>query len=167
MSSRTSSGVAFRRRLQRIELMLTLLPEPVCPATRRWGIAPRSSTIGAPATSRPSATVSLDGEPRKIAVSTTSRSETRPTAMFGTSIPTTLLPGIGASMRSVRAASASARLSLSDSTRDRRMPGAIFSSYRVTTGPGVTSTTLAAMLKCASVCSMTSALLRISLLVPA
>jgi hypothetical protein len=72
--------------------------------------------------------VSFEGDPRKIAVSTTSRSDTRPTARFGTSMPTTLLPGIGASMRSVRAASASARLSLSDSTRDSSTPGAIFSS---------------------------------------
>ncbi len=84
--------------------------------------------IGEPATSRPSATVSFEGDCLKVVVSTTSRSDTRPTAMLGTSIPTTLFPGMGASMRSVRAARASERSSFSASMRDSFTPAAGFSS---------------------------------------
>ena len=128
ISKRTSSGVAFSSRLQRIDEIETLFPDPVCPATRRCGIAARSSTMGEPATSRPSATVSFDPDCLNTLVSTTSRSDTRPTAMFGTSMPTTLFPGMGASMRSVRAASASARSSFSASIRESFTPAAGFSS---------------------------------------
>jgi hypothetical protein len=40
---RTSFGVACMRRLVMRALMQTLLPEPVAPATRRWGIFARST----------------------------------------------------------------------------------------------------------------------------
>ena len=70
-------------------------------------------------------------------------------------------------MRSVRAASASDRSSLSDSMRESFTPAAGFSSYRVTTGPTVASTTLAEMPKCDSVSSMIAALRWISLGPPA
>ena len=164
--SRTSSGVACMSRLVMIELMQTLLPEPVCPAISRWGSFARLVTIGDPATSRPRATVSFDSPDRNSALSATSRSETRPMARFGISIPTTLLPGMGASIRRLRAASPSARSSASDSIRLSLTPAAGLSSYRVTTGPTNTSATVALMPKLARVSSMTR-LLRRSSSVPA
>jgi hypothetical protein len=53
MRNRTSSGVALKRMLQIIALMETLFPDPVDPATRRWGILPRSTAKGSPAISFP------------------------------------------------------------------------------------------------------------------
>ena len=41
-------------------LMATDLPEPVVPATKTWGILPKSATTGTPAMSLPMASVSLD-----------------------------------------------------------------------------------------------------------
>jgi hypothetical protein len=41
-------------------LMPTDLPEPVVPATSRWGILARSATTGLPAMSLPSETVTGD-----------------------------------------------------------------------------------------------------------
>ena len=41
--SRTSSGLACMRMLVMSALMHTLLPEPVAPATSRWGIFARST----------------------------------------------------------------------------------------------------------------------------
>src|SRR5438105_10924191 len=70
--SRTSSGVALMSRLQMIELIDTLLPDPVWPAMRRCGSFARSATIGEPDTSRPSATVSFELASLNIAVSATS-----------------------------------------------------------------------------------------------
>ena len=108
--------------------MQTLFPDPVCPAIRRCGSFARSVTIAPPATSFPSATVSFDGDPLNSALSATSRTETRPIARLGISIPTTLLPGIGASIRSVRAARASERSSASASIRESLTPAAGLSS---------------------------------------
>ncbi len=126
--SRTSSGVALMSRLQMTELIDTLFPEPVCPAMRRCGSFARSATIGEPDTSRPSATVSFELASLNIAVAATSFRVTIPIARFGTSIPTTDFPGTGASMRNVRAASASERSLSSDSMRESFTPAAGFSS---------------------------------------
>ena len=75
---------------------------------------------------------------------------------FGISIPTALLPGIGASMRRERAARAIARSSARPSIRLTLMSGAGWTSYWVTTGPAFRPTTLAGIPKLASLRTMIS-----------
>ncbi len=60
MMKRTSSGDALYRRLVIMPLTATDLPEPVVPATSRWGILDRFTLTGAPLMSLPSATCSFD-----------------------------------------------------------------------------------------------------------
>jgi hypothetical protein len=60
MMSFTSSGVALKSSEQIMALTLTLLPEPVVPATRRCGILARSKTIGVPTMSLPRTIASFD-----------------------------------------------------------------------------------------------------------
>ena len=71
-------------------------------------------------------------------------------SMFGISRPTTCLPGIGASIRIVRAASAIARSSASASIRLTLIDGSGSTSYWVTTGPAFQRVTWLGMLKLAS-----------------
>ena len=92
-------------------LTMTLLPEPVAPAMSRCGIFARSTAWALPATSRPSANVSVEPDALKSTSSRIRRRATMLKSLFGISIPTALLPGIGASIRRVRAASAIARSS--------------------------------------------------------
>ncbi len=49
----TSVGVALYNMLITIAFIATLLPEPVAPATRRWGIFDKSATTGVPNISLP------------------------------------------------------------------------------------------------------------------
>ena len=111
MTKRTSSGDACIRMQAMIELMQTLLPLPVAPAIKRWGILARSVTLGSPETLFPSASVKRDRMAARLngADSTTLRSVTSAAVRLGTSIPTNGLPGTGDSMRSDGAASASAK----------------------------------------------------------
>ena len=142
-----SSGVALHSRLVISALTITLLPEPVAPAISRWGILARSTAIALPATSRPSANVSVEPEPRKSTSSRIRRSATTLNSLLGTSMPTALLPGIGASIRMLRAASAMDRSSDSASIRLTLMCGAGWTSYWVTTGPALRPTMRASMSK--------------------
>ena len=96
-------------------LTMTLLPEPVAPAMSRCGILARSTALATPATSRPSAKVSFDSDAVNSTSSRTRRRGTALKSLFGTSMPTALLPAIGASIRSECAARAMARSS------DRRL----------------------------------------------
>ena len=64
---------------------------------------------------------------------------------LGTSIPTTPLPGIGATMRIDMACSAMVRSSARPAMRLILMPGAGENSYMVMTGPGQISTTSPSM----------------------
>ena len=73
-------------------------------------------------------------------------------------MPTALLPGIGASIRSERAARAIARSSDSASIRLTLTSGAGWTSYWVTTGPALRPTILAGMPKPASFLTMISSL---------
>ena len=82
-----------------IALMHTDLPLPVWPAISIWGIFARSQMIGVPVRSLPSATVRIDLAFCIRSLDSTSRSVTVSICRFGTSTPTRLLPGIGASMR--------------------------------------------------------------------
>ncbi len=75
-------------------------------------------------------------------------------------MPTALLPGIGASIRSERAARAIARSSDSASIRLTLTSGAGWTSYWVTTGPAFRPTILAGMPKPASFLTMISSLRR-------
>ena len=77
-------------------------------------------------------------------------------SLLGISIPTALLPGIGASIRMLRAASAIARSSGSASIRLSLMCGAGWTSYWVTTGPALRPMIRASMSKLASLRTMIS-----------
>ena len=79
-------------------------------------------------------------------------------SLLGISMPRTLLPGIGASMRIVRAARAMARSSVRASMRLTLISGEGSTSYCVTTGPAFQATTRAGMPKLASLAAMIAAL---------
>ena len=97
-----------------IMLRQTDFPAPVAPATERCGILQRSPKTGRPVMSLPSAIQSGGTWPRFGSASRISRIATIATVRFGISMPTADFPGIGASMRTLVAASASARSSASD-----------------------------------------------------
>ncbi len=78
------------------------------------------------------------------------RSATTLNSLLGISIPTALLPGIGASIRMLRAARAIARSSERPSIRLTLMCGAGWTSYWVTTGPALRPTMRASISKLAS-----------------
>ena len=128
-------------------LTMTLLPEPVAPAMSRCGILARSTAWAVPATSRPRANVSVEPDALKSTSSRIRRRATTLKSLFGISMPTALLPGIGASIRSERAARAIARSSDSASIRLTLTSGAGWTSYWVTTGPALRPTISAGMPK--------------------
>ena len=156
---RTSAGVVRMRIDMSMALIATDLPEPVVPPMSRCGMVARSASTGAPATSLPMA--SRSGPPSPAGAST-SPSVTELRRTFGTSMPTSDLPGIGARMRTVEAASESARSSASAVTLERRTPLAISTSNRVTVGPATHATTRAGMSKVASVSAIACAMARSS-----
>src|SRR5438045_754368 len=83
----------------------------------------------------------------------TSRMVTRLADLFGTSMPTADLPGVGASIRSGAAANASERSFGRAVMRFTCTPGPGWTSYWVTAGPGLTPTTLHSTPNVASVLS--------------
>jgi hypothetical protein len=155
---RTSSGLALQSRLVMTALTITLLPDPVAPAISRCGILARSTALAEPATSRPRAKVSFDSDAVNSTSSRILRRATMLKSLFGISIPTALLPGIGASIRRLRAARAMARSSASASIRLTLMSGAGSTSYWVTTGPALRAETREGMLKLCSFLTMISSL---------
>ena len=94
------------------------------------------------------------GAPSIAASSSSGRKPTTSLSWFGISMPTTSLPGIGASMRIDRAASAIARSSASASIRDSFTWASGRTSYCVTTGPLFVATTLAGIWKLSSFSSI-------------
>ena len=152
----TSAGVALIRNEPMIALTHTLLPDPVAPAMSRCGIFDRSALHGWPATSWPRANASFERFEASPCgrLASTSLSVTRSNAEFGISTPTYGSPGIGASIRMLRAASASARLSERLSIRLSLMPGSTSRAYCVTTGPSWMRATFTPIPKCASVSRM-------------
>ena len=142
MIMRTSSGVELNRIEQIIPFTATDLPEPVVPATSRCGIFARSTATGAPAMSLPSPMVSFDLAFCTCSSTSTSLRYTVARVLFGTSMPTEPLPGIGATMRTRSACSDIARSFDSAEIFDSLVPGAGTNSYIVTTGPGWISATL-------------------------
>ena len=111
-----------------IELMQTDLPMPVAPAISRWGILAMSKIIGAPPTSLPRQTVRRLLASLKLLSSISSRSATVETTLFGTSMPTAALPGMGASMRMPEVASDSEMSSTRLAIERTRVPASGISS---------------------------------------
>ena len=96
---RTSAGFARMSSDVIIELMKLDLPEPVEPATSRWGIFARFATTWPPPTSLPTPIVigweALIAAPER----STSPRVTVSRSAFGISMPMALLPGMGERMR--------------------------------------------------------------------
>ena len=121
----------------------TDLPDPVVPATNRWGIFAKSTTTDLPAMSCPNARESGDVEFLKALDERISLNRTIFLLVFGISIPTTDFPSITSTTLTLLTA------------RERAIsweilvillafvPGAGWISNLVTTGPGKTDTTFA------------------------
>ncbi len=103
---RTSSGVDRISSELIIELMKLDLPEPVAPATRRWGILARLATTKPPSTSLPSPTIIGWWSLRALLDRSTSPRETISLSTLGISMPMALLPGMGLRMRTSAEATA-------------------------------------------------------------
>ena len=103
---RTSSGVARESSDTSIELTKLDFPEPVEPATSRCGIFARLATRKWPSMSLPRPMPSGCASLRALPLRSTSPRRTISRSVFGTSIPTADLPGIGASSRTLSVATA-------------------------------------------------------------
>ena len=116
-------------------LIHTDLPEPVEPATNRWGILDRSARIDVPIISLPSATRILFAPLFCQVASSTSLKPTEDISRFGISIPIVFLPGIGACIRTSFAAIAKAISLLIPTILLTFVPLGTIISYSVTAGP--------------------------------
>ena len=121
----------------------TDLPEPVWPAISMCGIFAISVTTMLPATSLPSANASFDLLFINSSDSIISLNGTIFFSLFGTSMPTVCLPGIGASILIVSASNASAISSERLAILLTLTPSAGASSYLVIAGPTDTFSTFA------------------------
>ena len=121
----------------------TLLPEPVLPAISTCGILEISATTSSPATSFPNAKASLDLCFWNLSVSNISLKCTISFSLFGISIPTACLPGIGASILMLSAAKFNAISSAKFAILLTRTPSAGLISYLVIAGPTDTFSTFA------------------------
>jgi len=147
MRNFTSSGVALNNTDMIRLLTQTVFPAPVVPAIKRCGISPRSATIGWPEMSLPIASINFDFDFWKLLPCKTSLRKTAAVELFGTSMPTLFLPGMGATMRTAAARIAKAISSDNVVILCIFTPGAGSSSYRVITGPRSISATRALTLK--------------------
>ena len=107
--------------------MATDLPEPVVPATSKWGMRARSTITGSPPMVLPSAMASLWPESPKSLVASNSRSSTFSRFWLGSSMPMALRPGTTAT-RADTALMERAMSSARPMTREDLMPGAGSSS---------------------------------------
>ena len=130
-----------------IEFIQTDLPEPVAPAIKRWGISSIPDNRIFPSTSLPKVSGISDLIFLNSLESISSLRETASFSLFGTSMPTTVFPGIGASILRSELARAIAILSLNPTILDNFIPGAGFNSYEVITGPRFIATTFASIPK--------------------
>src|SRR3989338_2579502 len=94
-----------------MELINTDFPEPVAPATKRWGIRARSEIQGSPEMDFPNAKGSRYFRLRNSLFKRISFKEIMWRWSLGSSIPTTFFPGIGATIRTERALRANERSS--------------------------------------------------------
>ncbi len=106
MIIRTSSGVDRMRTEVIIELMKLDLPEPVAPATSRWGILARLATTKPPSTSLPRPAIIGWWSDRAMLERSTSPRETISLSVLGISMPIADLPGIGLRIRTSAEATA-------------------------------------------------------------
>ncbi len=136
MIIRTSSGVLLYSRLKIITLTPTDLPEPVVPATNKWGILAKSTTTGLPEISEPNTIVSGDLFAWNVSQLMTSLKRTISRFLFGSSKPITDLPGITSTTRTEMADIARAKSFESPVILLTFTPGAKSNSKRVITGPG-------------------------------
>ena len=115
--------------------VITDLPEPVVPAIRRCGILARLPTTALPEISLPTTKVSGFSAFFQALFSSMPRRVTPSERMLGISIPTELVPGIGASIRIL----STARFMASSLSRAvnllRLIPAGGFKVYWVTRGP--------------------------------
>jgi len=156
----TWSGRLVMRMLAMIELMHTLLPEPVVPAISMCGMDVRSAIRAAPDTSLPRNSGRPIFSALGPATAISSFSRTISLSRFGTSMPMVFLPGSGATTRTDGAFSARAMSLARAATCDTLLPGASCSSNIVMTGPVSISTTRASSRNSSSVCSSTLPLAR-------
>ena len=150
---RTSSGVDLHKMLKSMALTPIDLPDPVVPATRRWGILAISVTTVEPPISLPKAKVRGERDSWKLGDAITSFNCTISRCSFGISIPTTDFPGMTSTMRTLMTASDLARSFARLLIFCTLTPAAGCSSKRVITGPGKTLTTSASTPKSASLSS--------------
>ena len=115
----------------------TDFPEPVAPAIKRCGVCAISIVCSLPVISLPSKTGTAIFASCGTSVSINSRILTIARFAFGTSIPTASFPGIGATIRTLGAASLNAMLSCNPVILESFIPGGGISSNIVTTGPFV------------------------------
>ena len=134
-----------------IEFMHTLLPEPVLPAISMCGIFAISPTQALPSIPLPSEKESFDLASINSSDSIISLRDTVSVFLFGTSIPTADLPGIGASILIDLAAKLSAKSSDNLKILLTLTPTLGCNSYLVTVGPLVTLVTLASTPKLSKV----------------
>ena len=114
--------------------MHTDFPEPVVPATNKWGIDARSPIIGIPEIPLPKATGNFSSFLLNFSSPIISFRNTFSLFKLGISIPIVLFPGIVATLvetELVFLAISSARLTIFDTLT----PDAGSNSYKVTTGP--------------------------------
>src|ERR1700688_3574313 len=136
MIIRTCSGVALYKRLKTMALIPTDLPDPVVPAINKCGMRARSATMGTPPMSFPKASASGELTSSYGLDLMISPSVTISRFSLGISKPTTDLPGMISTTRTLIADSARAR------SFDRLLiwltltPGAGRNSKRGITGPG-------------------------------
>ena len=142
---RTSFGSDLNNRLNNIALTPTDLPEPVVPATSKWGIFARSTTTGFPEISCPKASVRFEGELLKAWEDKISVSLTIFLFVFGISIPTYDLPSITSTTLTLLTDNDLAISWAIPVILLALVPGAGWISNLVTTGPGRTDSTLASI----------------------
>ena len=118
-----------------IEFTHTDLPEPVVPAISRWGISAISAITMPPEISLPSTAASLLFFSAISLLSISCLNGTVSLILFGTSMPTAGLFGIGASILMPDEARLSAISSASPVILEILTPAAGCNSYLVTDGP--------------------------------
>ena len=143
INSFTSFGFALYNILVINVFIQTLFPEPVLPAIKTCGIFATSAITASPPTFFPNANANFDLWFTNSSVSIISRKCTTSFSLFGISIPTACLPGIGASILMLSAAKLNAISSARFAILFTLTPSAGFTSYRVIAGPTETFSTFA------------------------
>ena len=121
---KTSKVVKIVNKIDLIKGKETLFPDPVVPAIRRWGIFDKSVKAVLPRISEPSPIVNFCSDSRNSLDDNISLAYTAFRCSFGTSIPTTDFPGIGATILTLYAERALARSSDKDTIFETFTPGA-------------------------------------------